>query len=120
MKYVDMKKLLQSITDPVEKLEMVMDFGKKLPPVPAGAQCTEILGCSSHVEICRNGDTFYGKADSKLVSGIVALIMAMIDGKTIAEIKSMDIAQEISELNINLGIARLGGINSMASFFKNL
>ncbi len=120
MEYSEIKQILQSIADPVEKLEMVMDFGKSLSPVPAGAKCTEILGCSSYVEICRHGDKFYGRADSKLVAGIVALIMAMIDGKTIAEIKSMDIAQEISELNINLGIARLGGINSMASFFKNL
>ena len=45
MKFEQIKKTLDSIIDPVEKLEFVMDLGKELAPVPAGAECTEILGC---------------------------------------------------------------------------
>ena len=91
MTYVEIKNLLQSIDDPAIKLEMVMDFGGDLSPVPEGATCSEIVGCASHVEICIDANKFYGRADSALVRGIVAILIAMLDGKTISEIKEFDI-----------------------------
>ncbi len=120
MKYNDIKNILLSITDPVEKLETVMDFGKSLEPVPEDAQCNEIFGCSSFVQICEKDNHFYGCADSMMVRGIVAIILAMVDGKSIEEIKQMDLYEEFNSLNLNFGAGRLNGIQSMISFFKNL
>ncbi len=120
MTYVDIKNILSSITDPVEKLEMVMDFGRNLAPVPDGAICNEIVGCASRVEICQLGNLFYGRADSALVRGIVAILIAMTHGKSIDEIKQMDILSEFSSLDINLGAGRLNGLESMVRFFHNL
>ncbi len=120
MQYAEMKNLLSMVSDPVEKLEMVMDFGKQMHPVPESAICHEIIGCASYAEICIDGNNFYGRADSALVSGIVAIITAMVDGKTPDEIKKLDLESEFSRLNINLGTGRLGGVNSMIRFLKNL
>lgn len=120
MMYEEMKNMLSVISDPVEKLELVMDFGKQLPDVPETAVCHEILGCSSYAEICINGNNFYGRADSALVRGIVAIITAMVDGKTKEEIKKMDLDAEFASLNLNLGTGRLGGVNSMIRFLQNL
>lgn len=120
MNYVDMKNLLNSVSDPMMKLELVMDFGKNLSPVPQNATCTEIVGCSSFVEICRDGNRFYGRADSAIVAGIVAIFIAMVDGKEDAEIKNINFVQEFSELNLHLGAGRLNGVNSMIRFFQNL
>lgn len=120
MQYAEMKKLLSMVSDPVEKLEMVIDFGKSMPPVPKNSECTEIEGCVSHVEICRCGNKFYGVADSALVKGIVAIIIAMVDGKETEEIKKMDLGSEFASLDISLGTGRLGGVNSMISFLHNL
>jgi sulfur transfer protein SufE len=120
MNYADMKNLLNSVSDPMMKLELVMDFGKKLSPVPQNATCTEIVGCTSFVEICRDGNRFYGRADSSIVAGIVAIFIAMVDGKKDAEIKNMNLAQEFRELNLQLGAGRLNGVNSMIRFFQNL
>ena len=120
MTYEKMKNILSLIDDPVQKLEMVMDFGVHLPHVPDDAICTEISGCTSHVEICRVGNNFYGRADSAIVRGLVAIITAMVDGKTPAQIKEMDLSGMFSELNINLGAGRLNGVNSMFRFLKNL
>lgn len=120
MNYQEMKNLLSAVADPVEKLEMVMDFGKCMPTVPEDAICTEIIGCASYAEICRKGNNFYGRADSALVRGIVAIITAMVDGKNPSEIKQMDLLGEFSSLNINLGSGRLGGLNSMIRFLQNL
>ena len=52
MTYEDIKNSLSLIQNPVEKLEMVMDLGKQLLPVPQEADCSEILGCTSFVKIC--------------------------------------------------------------------
>lgn len=120
MTYDEMKKSLSLIESPIDKLEMVMDFGKNLQSVPQTAKCNEIFGCSSFVQICIDGDKFYGVADSAMVRGIVAIILAMVDGKSMEEIKSMDILTEFNSLNLNFGASRLNGIQSIVRFFKNL
>lgn len=120
MTYDEIKFSLSILQDPAEKLEFVMDIGKNLEPVPENAKCTEILGCASFVEICEQGGRFYGVADSMMVRGIVAIILAMVNGKTPEEIRKFDILGEFNSLNLHFGASRLNGIQSMISFFKNL
>lgn len=120
MQYEQMKNILNSFENPVDKLEALMDFGARLETVPDGAKCTEIVGCASHVEICRLNNRFYGIADSAMVRGIVAVLLAMVDGKTPEQIKKMDLMKEFSSLNLTLGAGRLSGLNSMISFLQNL
>lgn len=120
MTYQDMKKMLDMMPDAASRLEMVMDFGKSLTPAPANAVCSEITGCASWVQICRDGAQFYGAADSALVRGIVAIIIAMVDGKSPDEIREMNLRGEFASLNLQLGTGRLGGVNSMISFLENL
>ena len=120
MTYQDMKNALQMTDDAAMRLEMVMDFGRDMAVLPADAECHDISGCSSFVQICRRGNSFYGRADSALVRGIVAIIIAMVDGKTPSEIKSMNIRGAFDELNLSLGAGRMNGVNSMVSFLENL
>ena len=120
MTFEQIKSTIDLIADPVEKLEYVMDLGKSLSPVPENAECTEIVGCSSFVQICRLENNFFGVADSAIVRGIVAIMLSIVDGKSPAQIKNMPIDKMFSDLNLNLGAARLNGVNSMIRFFKNL
>lgn len=120
MKYDEIKNILLSLENPVEKLEFVMDLGKSLAQIPDDAHCNEIFGCTSFVEICEKDGRFYGRADSMMVRGIVAIILSMVDGKSLDEIRKMDLAGNFSMLNLNFGAGRLNGIQSMISFFKNL
>lgn len=120
MTYAEMKRILQMTDNPVEKLEMVMDFGNHMPPVPDDATCSEIRGCASFVQICRRGDNFFATADSAIVRGIAALLTAMVDGRTPEQIRKMDLWGEFSALNINLGAGRVNGVNSMIRFLQNL
>ena len=55
-----------------------------------------------------------------MVRGIVAIILSMVNGKSIAEIKKMDLLKQFNALNLNFGAGRLNGIQSMISFFENL
>lgn len=120
MTYEQMKHLLQITDDATQRLELVMDFGVHMDAVPENAVCSEIVGCSSFVEICRVGNRFYGRADSALVRGIVAILVAMVDGKSADQIKKMNLAQEFAGLNLTLGAGRLNGLKSMIRFFENL
>ena len=120
MSYDEIKNVLSVVTEPGEKLEMVMDIGAHMSSVPEGAVCNEISGCASRVEICRDGNRFYGTADSALVRGVVAIIVSMVDGKTPDEIRQMDLYGMFKVLNINLGAGRLNGVNSMIRFLQNL
>lgn len=120
MQFAQMKNFLDSLDNPVDKLDALMDFGAHLARVPDNALCTEITGCTSRVEICRVNDKFYGRADSGIVRGIVAILLAMIDGKTPEQIKKMDLMAEFADLKLALGAARLSGLNSMVRFLQNL
>ena len=120
MTFDEIKQNLMMLDNPVDRLEMVMDLGNSAAPVPDDAVCTEIQGCASRVEICVLKNRFYAVADSALVRGIVAILIAMVDGKSPQEIKQMDIAGEFSALDINLGAGRLNGLNSMIRFLQNL
>lgn len=120
MTYAEMKNLLQSVDDGVMRLEVLMDFGRQMAPIPDDATCSEITGCASRVQICRHGNRFYGDADSAIVRGIVALIVAMVDNHSPEQIKNIDILGEIAGLNLGLGAGRMNGINSMVRFLHNL
>ena len=120
MTYTEIKNVLAGIQNPVDKLEMVMDIGKTLAPIPKNSVCTDIKGCASLVKICQLNGRFYGMADSSMVRGIVAIILSMVDGKNLSEIKKMDLMAEFNSLDLNFGAARLNGIQSMISFFHNL
>lgn len=120
MNYDQMKKALNLMDNPIAKLEMVMDFGKNIKPVPDNADCREIYGCASFVEICRSDAGLFGRADSVLVQGIVAILLAMVDGKSADEIRKMGINKEFDSLDLNLGAGRMNGVNSMIRFLQNL
>ena len=120
MNFQEIKNFLNMIENPVEKLEAVMDFGKRLESVPENAVCTEIIGCTSLVQICQLENRFYGRADSAIVRGIVAIIISMVDGKTPEQIKKMDLLACFQSLDLNLGAGRLNGLNSMIRFLQNL
>ena len=120
MDFEQIANLISGIDDPVLRLETVMDLGRNLLPVPDDAECTEITGCSSRVQICRRGNEFYGVADSALVRGIVAIIISMVNGRSPAQIRNMPLQQMIDSLEINVGAARINGINSIIRFLQNL
>lgn len=120
MRYDEMKRALDMMPGPVEKLEMLMDFGAHMAPVPPSATCHEIAGCASRAEICRDGNRFYGRADSAMVRGIVALVTARVDGLTPEEIKQIDLRGEFAGLGLNLGAGRVNGLESMIRFLQNL
>ena len=118
MQYDEIKSLLLSIDDPVLKLETLMDIGKTLAPIPEGKTGTEVKGCASRVEIYKGEDgQLYGTADSALVRGIIAILLAM---KAANAGGVRDPFSEFPTLGLNLGAARLTGAAAVIEYLKNL
>ncbi|MDR2770035.1 MAG: SufE family protein [Rickettsiales bacterium] len=113
MKYDEMKSLLDSAADPVSKLEMLMELGRFLLPIPPGKAGSEIKGCASKVEIFRDaGGRLCAAADSEMVRGIVALLIAMKEaGADFSEFPAM---------GLPLGAGRLNGTAAMIEYLKNM
>ena len=111
MKYTEIKSILSQISDPVERLEFVMDLGKSLPPIPENSRGTEVRGCASRAEIFKDGgNNYYGAADSGIVRGVLAIMLSMVQGKAPAEIKKMDLVREFESLDLQLGAGRMNGV----------
>ena len=111
MNFEEIKLLLTGIDDPVLKLETLMDIGKTLPRIPDGKTGAEIKGCASRVEIYRDADgKLYGAADSAMVRGIVATLIAIkAAGADFAEFES---------LGLNLGAGRMNGAGAVIAYLK--
>jgi sulfur transfer protein SufE len=113
MNYSEIKSLLNSTDNPVQKLEFLMDLGDSLPKIPDGKHGTEIRGCASRVEIFKDkNNNIYGFADSKLVSGIVTILIEMKKANV-----NLD---DFWKLSLNLGSSRVNGATSMIAFLKAL
>lgn len=120
MDYAEIKRLLMSVSDPAERLELVIDLGASIPPIPENHPCTEISGCASRVDIASDGrGNYYGAADSALVRGILAIILAMVRGKTKGQIKKMDLWGEFNGLNLGLGAGRMTGVHAIVNYLSN-
>jgi cysteine desulfuration protein SufE len=110
---------LAIIDDPQERMALIVDRAKKLPPL-AEAERTDahrVRGCISLVylvgELHDGRCTFRCEADSPLVRGLVALLCSFYTGATPAEIVASD-ADPIAALGLqqNLSPTRLNGLTS--------
>ena len=116
---------LALIDDPQERLAVVVDRAKKLPPL-ADHERTDahlVRGCVSRVHLAgelRDGRChFRADADSPLVRGLVALLCEFFSGATPAEIAASD-ADPLAELALvkNLSPTRQNGLASVRAAIR--
>ena len=121
----DQAKLLRNFSrchDWEERYLYLIELGEKLPALTEAQRQPQykISGCQSPVRILMQQDEegrvwFAGDSDAAIVKGLVALVIALYQGKTPAEIRDLDIAQIFSELalSVHLTPSRTQGLNAM-------
>ena len=121
----DQAKLLRNFYrchDWEERYLYLIELGEKLPALTEEQRQPQykISGCQSQVWIIMQQDEegrvwFAGDSDAAIVKGLVALVIALYQGKTPAEIRDLDIAQIFSELalSVHLTPSRTQGLNAM-------
>ena len=108
----------------------LIDLGRQLPPL-ADADRTEetrIEGCQSGVwikiEPVDGGEplrlAFSGDSDSAIVKGLVAIVIALVNGRSPQDILALDIPAYFSGLNLegHLSPTRKTGLNEMVKTIK--
>ena len=72
-----------------DRYRHVIDLGKAMEPLPEGQRipATKVEGCASQVwlvpEIEGDRFTFRGESDAMIVNGLIAVLLATFDGKTV-------------------------------------
>lgn len=104
-----------------DRYKYIIDLGKELPPLAEELHTDEYLvrGCQSQVwlvhEVRDNRLFFQADSDAFIVKGLLGVVLAAYNGKTPAEIKSVDIEQYFAKLDLlqHLSSTRGNGLKAM-------
>ena len=108
-----------------DKYRYLIDLGEKLPPFAEECRTDEwkVSGCQSQVwlmplYVCERNCVrlhFAGDSDAAIVRGLIAVVLAVFDGKTREEILSLVVAAVFARLGLadHLSPSRRNGLGAM-------
>ncbi|MDI9314163.1 MAG: SufE family protein [Hydrotalea sp.] len=119
---------LETLTDWQDRYQTIIEAGEQLPPFPAALQTEQnkVTGCMSNVWLTaeqRDGKFFFhGTSDAVIVKGLVALALAVANGKTRAELQQLDFEKTFARINLaeHLSQTRRNGFSSLLKKIKTL
>ncbi len=111
-----------------ERYRYLIDLGRELPHLDDSEKVDEYLvrGCTSRVwiipEIKDDVLTFRADSDAHIVRGLVALLMAAYNGKTLDYVRSLDIEKAFGEIGLDthLSANRRSGFFAMVEKIRAL
>lgn len=109
------------IDDWDERYRYIIDLGRKMPPLPDALRSdgVKVRGCASQVWLIStraNGTLhFQGDSDAMIVRGLIAILLALYDGKTPTEVLAIDAKQVLGTLGLDTHLSqqRSNGLFSM-------
>lgn len=114
-----------------DRYRYVIEIGRLLPPFPETerTEANKVRGCASQVwlitHVDRSADpprlTFEGDSDALIVKGLIAILLAIYQGKTAGEAATLDAGQILAELGLaeNLTPQRSNGFKSMVERIRS-
>lgn len=115
-----------------DRYRYVIELGRQLPPLPAAAKTDahKVRGCASQVWLVRSPEgpaagketplAYAGESDSHIVQGLIAILLAIVNGKTAGQLATADIAGQFDQLGLkeHLTPQRSNGLASMVARIK--
>lgn len=110
-----------------DRYRYVIELGRMLPPLPEEAHTEEnkVRGCASQVwlltQVDRSGAepvlTWQADSDAHIVRGLVALLLAMHNGKTARDVLATDALDAFRQIGLaeHLTPQRSNGVRSMVA-----
>jgi cysteine desulfuration protein SufE len=114
--------------DADDRYRLLIDLGRSLEPMPdpLKTDATLVRGCSASVWVYptkTGGGQLHFLADSNaaITKGIIALVLATVQDRTVAEISATDIAAELApfDLKAQLSSNRTQGIPNMIALIRS-
>ena len=125
------------VTDPIknasawqQKYREIMLLGKKLPLLPDALKTDDALvpGCESKVwmfvefDLTENALVVIGDSDTRIVKGLLALILALYNGLTPEQVININAHEELEKLGLisHLSASRGNGVKAMVEKIQTL
>lgn len=110
------------------KYRVLMQLGKKLPPIPEKMKQPELLvkGCESRAWLLHYHDKTQDKhyfvldSEARIVKGLMAIMLCLVNGMTTDELHKFDLCHSFDQLNLKpyLSQSRGNGLTAMAQRIK--
>ena len=130
--FEDLADTFAFLDDWEDRYRHVIDLGKAMPPLDEAVKvpATKVEGCASQVwflpRIEGQGPDgrfgFQGDSDAMIVRGLIAVLHALYDGLTLAEVGRVDAPAELGRLGLNehLSSQRSNGLRAMVERIRLL
>ncbi|WP_260956563.1 SufE family protein [Pseudomonas citri] len=104
-----------------QRARLLMQWGERLPPLDDADKCEANLvhGCESQVWLVgrlENGHwLFSASSDARLIRGLVALLLARVNGLSATELRQVDLPDWFNQLGLSrqLSPSRSNGLNAV-------
>lgn len=111
-----------------QRARLLMQWGDRLPPLDDADKCDANLvsGCESQVWLVgRRHDgawQFSAGSDARLIRGLVALLLARVNGLSAAELQQVDLPGWFNQLGLSrqLSPSRSNGLNAVLQRMREL
>ncbi len=115
-----------------DRYRYVIDLGKDLPGLAEDRRldAAKVEGCASQVwlvpELQESPDgarlVFEGDSDAMIVRGLIAILITMISGQTLVDIRELDIRAQLQRLHLDeaLSSQRSNGLKAMVGRIEDI
>ncbi|KJH87709.1 Fe-S metabolism protein SufE [Pseudomonas fluorescens] len=111
-----------------QRARMLMQWGERLPPLNDADKCEANLvhGCESQVWLVgrlHDGHwQFSASSDARLIRGLVALLLARVNGLSAEELRQVDLSDWFNQLGLSrqLSPSRSNGLNAVLQRMREL
>jgi len=123
--FEDIAENFELFDDWEDRYRYVIDLGRAMPTLPEDRRipATKVEGCASQVWLApevREGPHgtelhFQGDSDAMIVRGLIAVLVALISGRPLEEIRRTDIRGELARLHLEQALSsqRSNGLRAM-------
>lgn len=130
--FEDIAETFDLLEDWEERYRYVIELGRAMPPLEEALRGpeTKVEGCASQVwivpEIEGQGGTarfsFRGDSDAMIVRGLIAVLRALYNGHSLAEVAALDAQAALARLGLDehLSSQRSNGLRAMVGRIRAL
>jgi len=106
-----------------DRYRHVIELGRAMAPLEDALKvpATKVTGCASqvwlHPEIAGDRFAFRGDSDALIVRGLIAILAALYNGLTLAQVSQVDAGAELERLGLHahLSAQRSNGVRAMVA-----
>ena len=109
-----------------QRARLLMQWGERLEPLAERHEADRVHGCESQVWLSgeRQHDRWHFRAssDARLIRGLLAVLLARVNGLPAGELAELDIADWFAQLGLSrqLSPSRASGMNAVVQQMRRL